>query len=161
MKIKEMYIPKGTNNPNEKITPDMIVIHYSGVAGVSAERLAQCLINNNANDVSANYCVDDKDVICTIPPGYKSYGVSYENNHIINIEVCYKDTAGRFELLAIAKLRLLVKRLMRDFDIPPQNVVRHYDISHTKKQCPMYYVKNPKEWQRLWLILTTGKVVCE
>ena len=161
MKIKEMYIPKGANNPNEKITPDTIVIHYSGVAGVSAERLAQCLINNNADNVSANYCVDDKDVICTIPPGYMSYGVSWENDHIINIEVCYKDTSGRFELMTIAKLRLLVKRLMRDFSIPPQNVLRHYDISHTKKQCPMYYVKNPKEWQRLWLMLTTGKVVCE
>ena len=161
MNIKNMYIPKGDNNPNKKINPDMIVIHYSGVAGVSAERLAQCLINNNANDVSANYCVDDKDVICTIPPGYMSYGVSGENNHIINIEVCYKDKEGRFELLTIAKLRLLVKRLMRDFDIPPKNVVRHYDISHYKKQCPMYYVKNPKEWGRLWLMLTTGKVVRE
>ena len=161
MTIKKRYIPKGDNNPDKKIKPDMIVIHYSGQAGVSAARLAECLINNNANNVSANYCVDDKDVICTIPPGYMSYGVSGENYHIINIEVCYKDSAGRFELLTIAKLHLLVKRLMTDFNIPVDGVVRHYDISHTGKKCPWYYVDNPAEWERLHLILTTGKVVRE
>ena len=159
MNIIQRHIPKGANNPNEKINPDMIVIHYSGQAGVSAERLAQCLINNNANNVSANYCIDDKDVICTIPPGYMSYGVSGENDHIINIEVCYSDPAGRFELRTIAKLHLLVKRLMARFKIPANKVVRHYDISHTGKKCPIYYVNNPDEWERLHLILTTGKAV--
>ena len=159
MNIIHRHIPKGANNPCEKINPDMIVIHYSGQAGVSAERLAQCLINNNANNVSANYCVDDKDVICTIPPGYMSYGVTAENHHIINIEVCYKDPAGRFELLTIAKLHLLVKKLMKAFNIPAENVVRHFDISHTGKKCPWYYVDNPAEWERLHLLLTTGKVV--
>lgn len=161
MEIIKRYIPKGDNNPMKKINPDKIVIHYSGVAGVSAERLALCLYNNNANNVSANYCVDDKKVICTIPPGYMSYGVSGENDHIINIEVCYKDTKGRFELLTIAKLRMLVKRLMRQYNIPSSGVIRHYDLSHTNKKCPMYYVDNPKEWERLHLILTTGKVARE
>ena len=159
MRVIENYIPKGANNPDRPIKPDMIVIHYSGGACVSAETLARCLINNNANNVSANYCIDDKDVICTIPPGYMSYGVTAENHHIINIEVCYKDPSGRFELLTIAKLYLLVKKLMRSFNIPAENVVRHFDISHTGKKCPWYYVDNPSEWDRLHLLITTGKAV--
>ena len=117
MNIIQRHIPKGANNPNEKINPDMIVIHYSGQAGVSAERLAQCLINNNANNVSANYCVDEKDIICTIPPGYMSYGVTGHNEHIINVETCFKDPAGRFELDTIANLRRVVKKCMREFGI--------------------------------------------
>lgn len=161
MEIINKHIPKGANNPQKKITPDTIVIHYSGQSGVSAERLALCLYNNNANNVSANYCVDEKSVICTIPPGFMSYGVTGENNHIINIEVCYQDNDGRFDLMTIAKLRLLVKRLMRVFNISAENVVRHYDISHTGKKCPYYYVVNPLEWERLHLILTTGKVARE
>ena len=98
MRVIENYIPKGANNPDRPIKPDTIVIHYSGGACVSAETLARCLINNNANNVSANYCVDEKDIICTIPPGYMSYGVTGHNGHIINIETCFKDPAGRFEL---------------------------------------------------------------
>lgn len=161
MTIINRHIPKGYNNPQKKITPDTIVIHYNGVAGVTAAKLAECLINNNANNVSANYCVDENEVICTIPPGYMSYGVTAENDHIINIEVCYTDPAGRFELLTIAKLRNLVKKLMAAFKIPADKVVRHYDISHTGKKCPIYYVNNPAEWERLHLLLTTGKVVKE
>lgn len=159
MTIKNRYIPVGENNPNRKIKPDKIVIHYSGESGVSADRLATCLINNNANNVSANYCVDNKEVICTIPAGYMSYGVTAENDHIINIEVCYNDPAGRFDLVTIAKLRLLVKKLMTSFKIPAPGVVRHYDLSHTGKWCPWFYVQYPQEWERLHMLITTGKLV--
>ena len=162
MTIINKPIPKQGNNPDKVITPDTIVIHYNGVAGVSAGRLALCLYNDNTGThASANYCVDNKSVICTIPPGKMSYGVIGENDHIINIEVCYDDPAGRFELLTIAKLRLLVKKLMATFNIPPSRVVRHYDIAHNKKPCPMFYVEHPKEWERLHLILTTGKAARE
>lgn len=162
MKIINKFIPKQANNPDKAITPDTIVIHYNGVAGVSAERLAQCLINDNTGThASANYCVDNKQVICTIPAGKMSYGVTGENDHIINVEVCYDDPAGRFELLTIAKLRLLVKQLMSIYKIPAARVVRHFDISHTGKKCPMYYAEHTTEWERLWLILTSGKVARE
>ena len=114
-------------------------------------------LNNNANNVSANYCVDEKDIICTIPPGYMSYGVTGHNEHIITIETCFKDPAGRFELDTIANLRRVVKKCIRDFGIPPENVVRHYDL--TGKKCPWYYVDNPKEWTRLHRMITKGVVL--
>lgn len=157
MKVKEMLIPVGANNPNRPIAPDTIVIHYSGGACVSAETLARCLINNNASDVSANYCIDDRDIICTIPPGYMSYGVTGHNNHIINIEVCFSDPDGRFELDTIANIRRVVKKCMRDFKIAPEKVVRHFDL--TGKKCPWYYVENPKEWARLHKMITKGVVL--
>lgn len=157
MKVKEMIIPYGANNPDRPINPDTIVIHYSGGACVTAETLARCLVNNNANNVSANYCVDDKDIICTIPPGYMSYGVTGHNNHIVNVEVCFKDPAGRFELNTIANIRRIVKKCMRDFNISADKVVRHYDL--TGKKCPWYYVDNPEEWTRLHRMITRGVVL--
>ena len=159
MTIINKPIPKQGNNPDKKITPDTIVIHYNGVAGVSAERLALCLYNDNTGaHASANYCVDDKTVICTIPAGKMSYGVTGENDHIINIEVCYKDDSGRFELETISNLRRLVRLLMNNFNIPSTNVVRHYDLSHYGKKCPMYYVNNPAEWDILHSIITKGVI---
>ena len=157
MDVKYKLIPKGENNPGKRISPDTIVIHYSGVHGVSAERLALCLYNNNANNVSANYCVDDKDIICTIKPGYMSYGVIGNNSHIINIEVCYDDPEGRFELDTVANLRRIVKYLMREFKIPAEKVVRHFDL--TGKKCPWYYVDNPREWARLHKVITKGVIL--
>lgn len=159
MSFIRKHIPKGANNPKKKITPTHIVIHYSGQAGASAERLALCLYNNNAGNVSANYCVDDKHIIESIPGGYMSYGVTGENGHIINIEVCYKDPSGRFELETIANLRRIVRLMMNNFNIPAVNVVRHYDLSHYGKKCPMYYVDNPKEWDRLHTIITKGVIL--
>ena len=155
MSVLKMLIPKQGNNPMVRRTPDTIVIHYNGVGGVTAKELAQCFINNNANSVSANYVVDDKDIIKTISPRYMSYGVTGHNNHIINIEVCHKDRQGRFELGTIKNLVNLVPRLMRTYNIDSAHVVRHYDLTH--KMCPAYYAgKNNVEWDILHKLITEG-----
>ena len=148
MNIVQRHIPKGENNPEKKITVDKIVIHYSGVVGCPADRMATCLINNNAGGVSANYCVDENTIIETIPPGYMSYGVTAENDHIINIETCYTKESGEFESGTIENLHELVLKLMADFKLTPADVVRHYDLSHTGKWCPIYYMDGNK-WAAL------------
>ena len=148
MNIIQRHIPKGENNPEKKITVDKIVIHYSGVVGCPADRMATCLINNNAGGVSANYCVDENTIIETIPPGYMSYGVTAENDHIINIETCYTKESGEFEPGTIENLHELVLMLMSDFKLSPADVVRHYDLSHTGKWCPIYYMDGNK-WAAL------------
>ena len=40
----------------------------------------------------------------------------------------------------------LVAWLMGRYDIPVENVIRHYDVSG--KSCPKYYVDHPDEWER-------------
>lgn len=142
------------NNPNRKINPDTIVVHYMGDPDVSAERLALCFENNNANNVSSNYIVDPKQIIEVIFPGYMSYCVSNHNTHTINIECAHTKT-GQFDLRTIIHLRQIVRKLMRDFNIPASRVVRHYDL--TGKHCPMYYVTNPREWYWLHKIITSNK----
>lgn len=156
MRVVKRYIPKQGNNPQIAIIPDKIVIHYSGVPGVSARRLAECLYNNNANNVSANYCVDDVEIIETIPPGYMSYGVTGENNHIINIECCYKKSTGEFEPATIELLRQIVRYLMNRFNLSADNVIRHFDLSHFGKHCPAFYISSDR-WNKLHKTITGGQ----
>lgn len=157
LNIHSKLIPRGGNNPKKQIKPDTIVIHYTGGVGVSAETLAECLVHDRGGyHQSANYTVDEKEAICLIKAGYMSYGVTGHNDHVINIEVCYKDNAGRFELATIANLRELVHRLMLSWNIPAEKVVRHYDL--TGKKCPWYYADNPEEWKALHKMITAGEV---
>lgn len=152
MHIYEKHLPANNgNNPNRKITPDTIVVHYFGQPNVSADRLALCFQNNNANDVSSNFVVDRSKIIECIPAGYMSYCVSSHNTHTINIE-CAHTATGQFDLRTIIHLRQIVRHLMKEFNIPASRVVRHYDL--TGKKCPMYYVDNPREWQWLRKIIT-------
>jgi N-acetylmuramoyl-L-alanine amidase CwlA len=37
-----------------------------------------------------------------------------------------------------------VKALMSAYNLDSGDVIRHYDV--TGKLCPLYYVRNPKEW---------------
>lgn len=156
-KIRSMLIPKQGNNPKKRIKPDTIVIHYTAVPGCKAERLAECFVNDNGGyNQSCNYVVDWSEVICLIPAGYMSYGVTGHNDHVINIEVCYRESGGRFDLTSIANLRELVRRLMRKWDIPAEKVVRHYDL--TGKECPLFYAHETWEWIELHHIITTGSI---
>ena len=156
-KIRSRLIPKQGNNPGKRIKPDTIVIHYTAVSGCSADRLATCFIYDNGGyHQSANYAVDENEVICLIPSGGISYGVTGHNQHIINIEVCYYDSRGRFELRTIANLRELVRRLMKKWNIPDDKVVRHYDL--TGKMCPVYYARYEDEWRELHRMITKGVV---
>lgn len=156
-KIRSKLIPKQENNPMKKIKPDTIVIHYTAVPKCSADRLAACFINDNGGyHQSANYTVDENKAICLIPAGKMSYGVAGHNQHIINIEVCYCDNEGRFELGTIANLHELVRRLMKKWTITPAHVVRHYDL--TGKICPAYYARYENEWKILHKLITEGVI---
>ncbi len=156
-KIRSRLIPKQGNNPGIKIKPDTIVIHYTAVPGCSADRLATCFINDNGGyHQSCNYAVDEREVICLIPAGGISYGVTGHNQHIINIEVCYNEARGSFELTTIQNLRELVRRLMKKWSIPAARVVRHYDL--TGKICPEFYVAYGNEWKVLHKLITKGVI---
>lgn len=157
LKIRSRLIPKGGNNPDKRIEPDTIVIHYTAVRWCTADTLATCFVNDRGGyHQSCNYAVDNHEVICLIPSRKMSYGVSGHNDHVINIEVCYTDEEGRFELATIENLRELVRRLMVRHKIPAEMVKRHYDM--TGKMCPWYYAKHEDEWEVLHKLITTGRL---
>jgi N-acetylmuramoyl-L-alanine amidase CwlA len=67
---------------------------------------------------------------------------------------CRKDANGwYFEQATITSTIGLVKELMDKYDIPVENVIRHYDV--TNKRCPEPYVRNTNDWNLFKSQLTT------
>lgn len=139
-----------------------IVIHYN--AGVTSKKgAAQNVANwygNSACPNSSDFIVDDVEVVqyngdientytwhCGgekySNKGGKLYGVA-TNTNSIGIEICSTNSSGQmtfpndsrysFTSAAIVNTVELVRYLMEKYNIPPENVIRHYDT--TGKICP-------------------------
>lgn len=115
-------------------------------------------------EVSADFTVDDGAVVQYNPDirnrytwhcggnkyntkGGSLYGVC-KNSNSIGIEICCNNSKGpkngimpdandasySFTDAAVANAEWLVKKLMAEYDIPAEHVIRHYDV--TGKPCP-------------------------
>jgi len=142
------YTP--SNNKQNKY----IVIHYTGNNGDTAEGNANYFHSINRN-ASANYFVDEKEIYQVVPDncvawhcGAKTYKhPSCRNNNSIGIELCSrKDEKGNyyFKKETINNSIKLAVQLMHDYNIPIENVIRHFDV--TGKLCPRPFIENTA-WQ--------------
>lgn len=133
-----------------------IVIHYVGATG-GAE--ANCkYFKSTYRGASAHYfvghqgevwqSVEDKHTAWHC--GASRYVHPYcRNSNSIGIELCcYKDKSGKWYFTdATVKAAIeLTKELMKKYNIPASNVLRHYDV--TAKICPEPYVRDKAEWIR-------------
>lgn len=137
-----------------------IVVHYVGAGTSSAgSALANCKYFAGGNrNASAHYFIDDEYIYEYANPatygcwhvgdGKGKYGIT--NTNSIGIEVC--NNGGAFTKAEIARLSFLTQKLMKDFNIDSEHVVRHYDAS--RKQCPAYYAKNGTAWKKLKATIT-------
>lgn len=152
----------GKYNISNRITPvKYIVVHYT--AGTGSARNNCIYFSNGNRNASAHYFIDDTSIYEYADPktyatwhcgdGKGKYGIT--NANAIGIEVV--NTGSAFSEAEIERLTWLVQKLMADFNVPADRVVRHYDAS--RKSCPAYYVKNSGEWTKLHSRITTGKVV--
>lgn len=134
-----------------------IVVHYTANNGDTAKN--NCVYFRDVNrQASANYfvdeneiwqCVRDEDVAWHCNTTKKYYHKECRNNNSIGIELCSrKDANGKyyFKKETIENAQKLIAYLMVKYDIPLQNVVRHYDI--TRKKCPAPFVDNIMQWQQ-------------
>lgn len=143
---------------NAKI--EYIVIHYTANDGDSSESNAK-YFKQALNPVSsAHYFVDDDSIVCSVPEDFVAYhcGASKyyhprcRNANSIGIELCDAKRDGRVMATdkTIRNAAELVNSLMKKYGIPPQNIVRHYDVTH--KQCPAYWVKDPKGFENFKIL---------
>lgn len=138
-----------------------IVIHYTGNDGDTAANNA-AYYQNNVVEASAHYFVDDTTVWRSVPDlltawavGGKKYASSANtgggtlhgvvtNANSISVELCdtVKDGSYRASEATLANAAALVVDLMKRYNIPLENVVRHFDV--TGKMCPSYMVDADK-----------------
>lgn len=136
-----------------------IVIHYVGATS-SAKANADYFAAQNRN-ASAHYfvghsgeiyqIVEDKDIAWHC--GANSYKhKECRNANSIGIELCCRTTGDPskadnnwyFEDATINAAVELTKELMKKYNVPIENVIRHYDV--TGKTCPAPFVYNNKKW---------------
>lgn len=152
------YIACSGNNYRQGRTGKIayIVMHYTGNNGDTAQ--ANCNYFSKALNpkTSAHYFVDEHFIMQSVGDGNTAYhcGTSNgykhpkcRNDNSIGIEMCSRsDAAGNYYLLheTVMNALSLVRDLMRQYSIPPENVIRHYDV--TGKECPRPWVRDESLW---------------
>ena len=130
-----------------------IVIHDTGNKRSGADANAHFnFFNGGDRQSSAHYFVDDKQILRVVKDSDKSWhcgdgrglnGITNENS--IGVEMCI-NSDGDFNKTYLNALKL-TKYLMKKYNIPLENVVRHYDAS--RKICPNIWKENNWEkWNR-------------
>lgn len=139
-----------------------LVYHYTGNDGDKAANNAK-YFQNNIVKASAHYFVDDTTVWRSVPDlkvawsvggskyanadktgGGTMYGV-ISNTNSLSIEMCDTIRNGVYQAseATLANAAALGRALMEKYDIPIENVYRHFDV--TGKHCPSYLV-NAQKW---------------
>ena len=133
-----------------------IVIHYTGNDGDTDENNGKYFANNSVG-VSAHYFVDGDSVTQSVPDDCIAWAVGGSkyancnttgggafhkkctNTNSISIELCddVKNGVVYPSAQTIANAVELTKAKMKEYGIPAENVIRHFDV--TGKGCPAYW----------------------
>ena len=157
VKMKYNYAnPNNYGGSRNTSTIKYIVIHYTANDGDSDESNAK-YFKNNVVKSSAHYFVDDDSITQSVPDnrvayavGAKSYKHKYcRNSNSLSIELCDDRKNGQIypSQATIDNAIALTKQLMNKYNIPVNNVIRHYDV--TGKLCPAYWSGNATK-NNLW-----------
>lgn len=137
--------------PLEKVNG--IVIHYVANPCSTARENRNFFENlknqtgGNTQSVSSHFVVGlEGEVVQCVPLDEVAYASNNRNSDTISIECCHPDETGKFYDSTYESLVTLVAYLCRQFDLKPEDVIRHYDV--TGKACPKYFVDYPKEWEQ-------------
>jgi N-acetylmuramoyl-L-alanine amidase CwlA len=159
--------------PREADEIRYLVYHYTGNDGDTAVNNAR-YYRDNVVRASAHYFVDDNEVVqsvadlrtawavggrlwtdCISTGGGTLYGV-VTNRNSLSVEMCgtRKDGTRRASEKTLQNAAELGRLLMDRYRIPPERVVRHFDV--TGKHCPAYLMNDAK-WRAFRARLTDGE----
>jgi N-acetylmuramoyl-L-alanine amidase len=175
MKIENKMLTPGSahGRPGTPNKPDKVVVHYVGNAGSAAINNRNWFERGGGGKYpSSHYIVGlQGEVLYTVPENEVANhaGVAYgaqwnervktNNRTSIGIEVCHPDASGKYSDVTRAALVWLVADVCQRYGWDETRVFRHYDVAG--KPCPLYYVNNPAEWNKLVMdigaALRTGK----
>lgn len=126
-----------------------IVVHYVGNPGTSAAQnhsYFKNLATSGETYASSHFLIGlEGEIICNVPLDEIAYCTGPRNGDTISIECCHPDDTGAFTQATYDSLVRLVRWLMEEYRLGPDQVIRHYDV--TGKECPLYYVRNPQAWE--------------
>lgn len=164
-KIKDITNINRTSSTNRKI--EYLVIHYVGA--VSTARNNSAYFKNIYRGASAHYFVDDNEIVQVVEDtdiawhcGNDIYYNGARNSNSLSIEMCcYKMDNGNLNVTEKTESNTveLAKELIKKYNIPINNVVRHYDV--TRKNCPAPMVDSEERWKKFKNKLQSESTVTE
>lgn len=144
-----------------------IVLHYTANNGDTAR--GNCnYFSSCGRNASAHYFVDENDIYQSVADSDTAWSVgasSYvhrqcRNSNSISIEMCSRiDSSGNYYVMdkTVSNAVKLVKELMEKYNVPIENILRHYDV--TGKKCPEPFVRNISQWTEFKQRLEKEKLV--
>lgn len=127
-----------------------IVVHYTANPGSTARQNRDYfagLAETHETSASSHFVIGlSGEIVQCIPCSEISYASNNRNKDTISIECCIEDETGKFNDDTYQSLVKLVTWLMGRYDLDVDDVIRHYDV--TGKNCPKYFVENPKAWEQ-------------
>lgn len=148
MKILEGKLPNASNYRKGRTSSiKYVVIHYTANKGDTALDNVTYFANNVVK-ASAHFFVDENYTYSSVPvtdtawhcggkrqsrDGGKWLG-KCTNSNSIGIEMCLLDKNGNVKNQTYINTVELTKQLMKEHNIPAENVIRHWDV--TGKNCP-------------------------
>lgn len=144
------------NYGNKRSDIKYLVIHYTGNDGDTDENNGK-YFKDNVVEASAHYFVDDDSITQSVPDNYTAWHCGAKkykhkecrNSNSIGIEICDDVKNGKIypSVKTIENAVGLTKKLMEKYNIPVENVIRHYDV--TGKLCPAYWCGSAEK-DKLW-----------
>lgn len=136
-----------------------IVLHFTANDGDTDESNANYFATGNRG-ASAHYFVDDDSITRSVPDNFVAYSVGgakwadcnttgggkfygkVTNGNSISIEMCDTQRNGKYDVSVRTRNNTidLVVKLMSEYKIDLDHIVRHYDING--KHCPVYFMDN-------------------
>lgn len=151
--IQENFLtPNEYSRPGEPL-PEVteIFVHYTANAGTSAAQNRSYFENlgiTGETSASAHFVIGSEgEIVQCLPLDEIGYAVKEHNYNSVSIECCYLQEDGKFEDATYQSLIELLGWLMKEYDLGPSALKRHYDASG--KLCPLYYVEHEDAWEQL------------
>lgn len=128
------------NYSQRKCNPKYIAVHYTGNNNDTAKGNAT-YFHNTVIKTSAHYFVDEANIFQSVPDFCIAYAIGCKtgyyhkyarNSNTLNIEMC--NSVSTIPAKTKENTFYLIKILMDRYNIPIENVIRHYDVTH--KLCP-------------------------
>ena len=146
----ELLTPNSWSRPQNRLKKvNGIVIHYTANPGSTAMQNRDYFENlpeTQEAQASSHFVIGlEGEVVQCVPLNEVAYASNNRNSDTISIECCHPDETGKFYDSTYQTLVNLCAYLCVEFDLKPDDVIRHYDV--TGKICPKYFVDYPEKWE--------------
>lgn len=146
----------GNYQPGRTEAIRYLAIHYTAGKNDTAEQNVRYFAENVVR-ASAHYFVDPDGWRQSVDDGDTAWAVGTageyvqkhpycRNGNSLSIELCclYRDGTYSFDPRTVANAAALARTLMKKYRIPPENVLRHWDV--VSKVCPEPWVRDEAGW---------------